>query len=253
LPDLAGFVLISGHLLKYAKMDFCRGKMKKIQNKFCIESNRCQHWDYGSNAAYFVTICTKNRKYFFGNMDGSRMIASETGKIARECWEMIAERFSGIKLDEFILMPNHIHGIIIIDKPKNDRDNAVGCGNPVDRRDAINRVSTGTGTGTGTESEPVVKPGGITGDRNPMLHENLSRIIRWYKGRVTFESRKINDHFAWQRNYHDHIARDEPELNRIRRYIRQNPKNWQSDRQNANLLRIVGGPIAVYEAEIWMI
>ena len=81
--------------------------------------------------------------------------------------------------------------------------------------DAINRVSTGTG--------------GITKHHNPMLHDNLSRIIRWYKGRTTFESRKCNPEFSWQSRFYDHIVRNEIAFNNIRRYINNNPKMWKGD------------------------
>ena len=72
--------------------------------------------------------------------------------------------------------------------------------------------------------------GGITGDHNPMIQENLSRILRWYKGRVTFESRKIHADFSWQPRFHDHIIRDEREFERIKNYIITNPSNWEKDK-----------------------
>jgi REP element-mobilizing transposase RayT len=72
-------------------------------------------------------------------------------------------------------------------------------------------------------------PGGITGNYNPMLHDNLSRIIRWYKGRVSFEVRKVTDGFSWQSRFHDRIIRNEEQLNRVRKYIINNPRNWNND------------------------
>ena len=110
--------------------------------------------------------------------------------------------FHLVRLDEFVIMPNHVHGILVIDKPKK----------------TINNV---------TESKNI---GGITGNKNPMLHENLSRVIRWYKGRTTFESRKIHVDFGWQAGFHDHIIQTPIAYKRIRRYIRNNPKNWNCDR-----------------------
>ncbi|MDR2475854.1 MAG: hypothetical protein LBD45_08350 [Bacteroidales bacterium] len=82
------------------------------------------------------------------------------------------------------------------------------------RRDAINRVSTA---------------GGATGDNNPMLNNNLSRIMRWYKGRVTFEIRPIHATFAWQTRFHDRVIRDNDEWQRISEYIYNNPRNWNDD------------------------
>jgi len=107
-------------------------------------------------------------------------------------------------------MPNHIHGIVIIENQH--------C------RDAINGVSTDSG--------------GITRAHNPMLSENsLSKIIRWYKGRCTFEVNKIQNtiHFAWQPRFYDHIIRNEKLLQKIREYIHNNPLKWGIDENNPGL------------------
>ncbi|MCO6464736.1 MAG: hypothetical protein J5I52_11375, partial [Saprospiraceae bacterium] len=87
--------------------------MDKFKNKYRIASTRLQHWDYGWNAAYFVTICTKNRICWFGNVADGGMVLSEIGEIAQKCWIEIVEHFPFVKLDAFIVMPNHVHGIII--------------------------------------------------------------------------------------------------------------------------------------------
>ena len=92
---------------------------KKYNNKYRIPSARLQTWDYGWNAAYFVTICTHNRQNFFGEISDGSIHLSEIGKIAHTYWNEIPEHFPSIELAEFIAMPNHIHGIIIID---NSRD-----------------------------------------------------------------------------------------------------------------------------------
>lgn len=193
--------------------------MNKFNNRYRIESNRLQNWDYGWNASYFITICTANRKLYFGdiiinNDDDLRPInimqLSEIGKLAHKFWLEIPNQFPFIRLDEFVIMPNHVHGILVIDKPNDGIHDVVQR----DGRDAINRVPTG----------------GITGNKNPMLHENLSRVIRWYKGRTTFESRKIHVDFGWQPGFYDHIIRNPIAYKRIRRYIRNNPENWNCDR-----------------------
>src|SRR5258708_33203920 len=89
----------------------------KYQNKYRIPSARLQTWDYGSNAAYFTTICTTNREHFFGEIMNGIMQLSEIGKIANQFWIEIPNHFPFVILDEFIVMPNHIHGIIVIDRP----------------------------------------------------------------------------------------------------------------------------------------
>lgn len=205
----------------------------KFQNKYRIPSARLQNWDYGTNAAYFVTICTANREHFFGNIlvkqDSNKkelmaeMILSETGIIAEKYWYEIPQHFPFVKLDAFITMPNHIHGIIIIDKKKDEK--LINARDAINRTDAINRVCT---------PEELLKKekGGITGDKNPMLHDNLSRILRWYKGRVSFEAHKINPQFAWQSRFHDHIIRNEKSFARIQQYIINNPAKWGKDKFN---------------------
>ncbi len=130
-------------------------------------------------------------------------------------------------------MPNHVHGIINIDKPLFDgRDAIYRVSNAADNPDAdnsdainpdaINRVST------------VRKIGGVTGNNNPMLHENLSRFINWYKGRCTFEMRKINTKFSWQPRFHEHVIRNEEDYLKIAEYIQDNPRKWQEDKYYAS-------------------
>ena len=164
------------------------------------------------------------------NGNGTDVInrVSAIGQIAHKYWLEIPNHFPFVELGNFVIMPNHVHGIIIINKKiDNERNMVNGCdGDDVDGRDAINRVSTVTTYDNKTET----KHGGITGNKNPMLNNNLSRIIRWYKGRVTFESRQIHADFAWQSNYNDHIIRNDESFHRINRYIHSNPKNWEKDK-----------------------
>ena len=237
--------------------------MEKFQNKYRIPSARLQNWDYGSNGSYFITICTADMQYHFGEVHDREMHLSESGMLAYMYWSQIPEKFPFVALGEFVVMPNHMHGIIIIDGNIVDRDgggsdgagggdndgNGGGCddgsgggdndgnGGGCDDgngggcsfggfgggRDAINRVST-------TNPPKQHQPGGITGDKNPMLYDNLSRAIRWYKGRVAFEIHKINAGFAWQSRFHDHIIRDDKSFERITNYIKNNPAKWSDDK-----------------------
>lgn len=189
---------------------------EKFQNKYRTHSTRLQNWDYGWNAAYFITICIKNKECYFGNINNGKIILSEIGIIAEQYWNEIQNQFSYVRLDAFVVMPDHIHGIIVIDKNRPGyRFRCIRC------RGAINRVST-----TDTIQK---KTGGITGNKNPMLNDNLSRIIRWYKGRVTFEIRKIQACFEWQPRFYDHIVRDDKSFLCIRKYINNNPANWTEE------------------------
>ncbi len=178
---------------------------EKFKGKYRITSTRLQNWNYGWNASYFVTICTGDRECYFGDIANGKLKLSEIGMIADKIWSEIPKQFPFINLDTYVIMPDHVHGILIIDNNQN--------------RDAINRVSTG----------------GKTGIKNPMLHDNLSRVIRWYKGRVTFEIRKINKDFHWQSRFHDHVIRDDRSLNNIRRYITENPDKWVEDKLNSSV------------------
>jgi putative transposase len=202
-------------------------KNEKFRNRYRIPSARAPWWDYGRNGAYFVTICTKQHVRFFGKISEGVMYHSKIGELAFNFWKEIPERFSYISLDAFVIMPDHMHGILVIDKmddcPVNtrfNRDDSVET--RFNRDDSVetrfNRVSTGADQ----------KTGGITGHYNPMLHQNLSRVIRWYKGRTCYESRKILPGFAWQGRFYDRIIRDPDEWGRIRRYIDENPGNWKS-------------------------
>ena len=90
--------------------------MEKFKNKYRIPSARLQNWDYGSPGLYFITICTKNRECYFGEIKNGEMILNETGKIADQCWAEIPAHFKLVELGEFVIMPNHLHGIIIINE-----------------------------------------------------------------------------------------------------------------------------------------
>jgi len=228
----------------------------KFQNKYRIPSTRLQNWDYGSNARYFITICTSQMEYYFGDIHDGEMDLSEIGIIANTYWKEIPDHFPIGVLGEFVVMPNHMHGIISIDGDGrydgcDGRDGGWdgrdgGCDGGCDGRDAINRVSTEPEPEPEPQPEPATMmaaplptsfqhitethPGGITGNKNPMLNNNLSRIIRWYKGRVTFESHKIHHGFAWQSRFHDHIIRNDESFQRISNYIKNNPSKWSEDK-----------------------
>jgi len=195
----------------------------RYKGKYRIPSARLKDWDYGSNAPYFVTICTDNKICYFGNVKEGKMYLSDLGQLANKYWLEIENKFPFVVLDHFVVMPNHVHGIIHIDKPLFDGRDAINRSNSADNPDAINRVST------------VRKIGGVTGSNNPMLHENLSRFMNWYKGRCTFEMRKIYTKFSWQPRFHEHIIRNEEAYLKIVEYIQNNPRKWQEDKYYASI------------------
>lgn len=189
----------------------------KFQNKYRIPSVRASWWDYSRNAAYFVTICTQGRVCYFGDIVETQLILSPLGKIAQSCWNEIPQHFPYVQLDSFVVMPNHVHGIIIINKSNNANDLTENANVNVSPQSMIN-----------TERQKTI--GGFAGNKNPMLNNNLSRIIRWCKGRITFESRKIHADFAWQPRYYEHIIRNEQSYQKISDYIINNPVKWDDDK-----------------------
>ena len=196
--------------------------MKKYKNKYRIESARLKNWDYGSNGAYFLTICTAKREHYFGGIQQGKMNLNEMGILAQNYWMEIPVHFPYVKLGNFVIMPDHVHGVLIIDKinnDDNDDDNAVEA-----------RLIAPLSTSSSTSTSSSLPKGGVTGNKNPMFHENISRIIRWYKGRCTFEIRKIHPDFGWQPRFHDHIIRNKDSFNRIQNYITNNPSKWDENK-----------------------
>ncbi len=194
----------------------------KYQNKYRIASTRLKNWDYGGNGAYFITICTRDRVHYFGEITHGRMVMSEIGRMAEKFWKEIPVHFPHVRLDEFVIMPNHVHGIIIIDK-HDDRGKTVPVMAVVETPKLIVEtpklgVST-TMTGNDAKSNTKKwKPG------------NLGVIINQYKRICTIRVRKINPDFAWQYRFYDHVIRNDRSFQRIVNYIRNNPDKWKDDR-----------------------
>lgn len=216
-----------------------KNQPKKYKNKYRPSSIRLQNWNYGWGGLYFITICTKNKECFFGKIFDGEMILSGAGLNARKFWFEIPDRFSYAKLEAFVVMPNHIHGIIVIDNnfnPSSTPNTTLNTGSNNNDLDAINRVSTG----------------GVTELHNPMLHNNLSRIVRWYKGRTTVETRKTDSKFSWQPRFWDHIIRDEDAYHQISEYIINNPIKWEKDKLNGGSGNHVMEVTSEYNIKIWM-
>lgn len=203
----------------------------KFQNKYRISSTRLKNWDYGSNAIYFVTICTQNREHYFGNITDEKMQLSETGKIAQHFWVEIPNHFLFVKLGEFVVMPNHVHGIIIIDKTENN--DPVDCGIDGDVSDGVTEETQNFASlpppnppNPPSSSNPPPTRGNIFGPQS----QNLASIIRGYKIGVTKFARNNNIPFSWQSRFHDHIIRNNESFQRISNYIINNPVNWRDDK-----------------------
>jgi len=175
--------------------------MEKYQGKYRIPSARWAAWDYASNAAYFITICTAQREHYFGTVVSGVMELTPVGQSALDCWNEIPAHFPFIVLDEFVVMPNHVHGILVIDKP------AVETQNFASLRASLPSAPNKFGPQS----------------------QNLASVVRGYKIGVTKYARQNEIGFAWQDRYHDHVIRNEKEYQRIRQYICDNPRKWADD------------------------
>jgi REP element-mobilizing transposase RayT len=209
--------------------------MEKYKNKYRMASARAQWWDYGWNGAYFITICTKNREHFFGQIIEKQFIASIIGQLAATIWYEIPNKFSFVELGDFVVMPNHIHGILILNKPdkhneKHDQNNINDLYDVTVERQFIASLQLPLGRRLWVAEHNQTQTGGFAGNKNPMINHNVSRLIRWYKARCSFEIRKIRGNFAWQSLFHDHIIRNNTEYARISTYIMNNPANWNADK-----------------------
>ena len=197
--------------------------MDRFKNKYRIASARAQWWNYGWNGAYFITICTQNREHFFGEIVGGKINLSNTGVIADIFWHEIPTHAPFVKLGDFMVMPNHIHGILILDKP--DRGNGTDAD-----------VETLHATSLRKQRQPQSPDPDHPSAKNEQMAaispkpNTISTIIRSYKSAVSKHATRLNLPNGWQTRYHDHIIRDDAEYQRISDYIIQNPSRWQDDK-----------------------
>ena len=201
----------------------------KFQNKYRIASARLPGWNYGWNASYFITICTKDRECFFGEIVNGEMNLSKTGVIADLMWYEIKNHAKGVELDEFIVMPNHVHGIITLNG-KDERPptilNANGDSN-VETRHALSPKKQNDNSIVETRhalSLPAQQRFQNQGKNT------ISSIVGGYKAAVTKHANRLKFDFAWQPRFHDHIIRDEQSFQTISNYIINNAQNWSEDK-----------------------
>lgn len=204
--------------------------MERFKNTYRIESARLKGWDYSKPGEYFITICTKNHENIFGEIINSKMILNEYGEIVNNCWNDLPSHYQNLILDEFIIMPNHLHGIMIINYANVETGDIVETGDTVET--GLRPVSTCT---TRTTSTKFTITGKGTRMKIPKKNHGISEFIRALK---SFSSRRINKlrdsklPEIWQPRFYDHIIRNDIELYNIRRYIINNPLNWKNDKRN---------------------
>ena len=191
----------------------------KYKDRYRIPSARAAWHDY-LGGAYFVTICTRDREFYFGKIKDEQMHLSEIGKYAEEQFRDVSLNYPYAEIPSFVIMPNHIHAIVIIDDRYLSQHDA--C------RDAIYRVSE-----LEMPMESNKKRGGITGHNNPMLYRSLGTVIRGLKARVTHYANEKSLDFAWQSRFHDRIIRDQRDMNETALYVEDNVVQWPEDEMNS--------------------
>ncbi len=173
------------------------------------KSIRLKGYDYSQNGAYFITICAQNRENRFGEIKNGEIKLNDAGRMIAAWWKKLFEKFPNIVIDEYVIMPNHIHGIIQI-------VGAIPCNRP----------------DSNIRGENMVSPLPI---RN--TYNGLGQYVSWFKRMSTNEyirnvkqkNWKSFDSRLWQKNYYEHIIRNEQSLKEIHEYIINNPANWEKD------------------------
>jgi REP element-mobilizing transposase RayT len=163
---------------------------------------RAGFWDYNKGGTYFVTFCTFGKICVLGKVENSEIVLSESGKLVKETIHLLTKKYPKVQMESYVIMPNHVHLILSILE-----------GNHITMN-----------------PEKEEGKGGFLGSKNTMGQNGLGQIIRYLKGKSTFEIRKSDKKFRWQANYHDHIIRNSEEHNRIKEYVESNPANWSVDR-----------------------
>ncbi len=226
--------------------------MEKFRNKYRIQSTRMPGWDYSRGGKYFVTVCTHNRICYFGEVVNGKMLLNETGEIVKKFWLEIPTCFPDTFLDESQIMPNHFHGIIVM-KRSSDNTNtkqpnkseqleckslecrSLECRSLECRDETGSRLYVPPSYVPPFHVPPPFAPEKII--RNKKMSAispkpgSLPVIIGGWKSKCSKVFKKMPDMVwnGWQSRYNDHIIRNDGELNRIRKYIINNPSNWKGD------------------------
>jgi putative transposase len=171
---------------------------------------RLKGYDYAQGGAYYVTICTQQRTCFFGDVINGQMVLNEAGQMIQQTWDDLPNHYPNVTLDAFVVMPNHVHGVIFI------YDSLVG--------DAL--VASHDVSSHNTKGRPQGSPLPTFMDRFKSM-----TTVEYIRGVKTFGWTPFNGKL-WQRGYYDHIVRNEKDLDRIRQYIINNPLQWADDTEN---------------------
>lgn len=184
------------------------------------DSLRREHWDYRQSAWYFITICTDRRPPYFGEVHNGIVGLTATGCVTAQYWQKIAELNERAVLDAFVVMPNHVHGLLgLLPTPEAS----------LDSNDASSKISHSS-----PEKEAFSRSD-VDQHMSSISPEagSVSTILRSYKSAVTKRVRSsIRTDFGWQSRFDDHIVRSRQAFHHIRRYIQNNPARWERDRNH---------------------
>jgi len=190
-------------------------------------SIRLQGYDYAQVGAYFVTICANNRECLFGNVVDGEMRLSEYGVVVGDTWNDLPNHYANIALDEFVVMPNHVHGIIII---------SVGAihESPPQSATDVGAISVGAIHELPLQRPPTVRQPMDVAQRRRMTLPKIVGRFKMNTAKRINEMRRTSGVRRWQRNYYEHIIRNDESMHRIREYIANNPLQWEFDRENSS-------------------
>jgi REP element-mobilizing transposase RayT len=194
---------------------------EKFRDRYRINSARAPWWDYASDAAYFITICTRDRQHYFGEITDGKMQLSNIGIIANLMWYEIKNHAKDCQLGEFVVMPDHVHGILILNKDELSNESP-----KVETRHALSLPLA-------IETDPIeTGPENLSPAQSRFQNQGkgtISSIVGSYKSVVTKHAHRLGFEFAWQARFHDHIIRNENEFEKISKYIRRNPENYDNE------------------------
>ena len=177
-------------------------------------TTRLTDYDYSRSGGYFVTICTHHRNCLFAEIVDGKAILNEFGKIVESRWWDLPNRYPGVEIDQFVIMPNHLHGILIIN------EYSVG---------AIHELPLQQRKGS-----PEIQ---MRKNRRKMLLPKIIGFLKMNSAKEINEIRKTSGQPVWQRNYYEHVIRNEKDLARIYEYIENNPLQWHLDEENPKFLK----------------
>jgi REP element-mobilizing transposase RayT len=199
-------------------------KVAKFKDTYRTDSIRASWWDYGRPAAYYVTICSRGRVCYFGDVQHKKAVLSRTGVLAEVLWNEIPLHRQGVSLGPYVIMPNHIHGIVILEPEifPSDTDDSDPTDHKVETGRALSLSKT---SNDDTDSDET--PG--QGRFQDIGKNTLSSIVGAYKSAVTKHANRLGLEHGWQAKFYDRIIRSDTEYQRISTYIETNPAHWSED------------------------